>query len=362
VFVEANYWILPDKLKAIAGVRYSKVELDFTTLNHGQQNGRLPTTFGSQLSGKTSDKPVTPKLGLQYQFTDDKMAYATASKGFRAGGINPSISPNFCAAQLAELGLQSTDIPASFEPDTVWSYELGTKLRLTDTLQVNMAAFRIDWEDIQATTTLTCGQGFTTSGGKARSEGGELSVQFRPVTALNLYLNASYTDSYYVDPVTAPTGAGATVVPPPSFNSGDNFDIPPFAASAGAQVDFTLFDSLESYVRLDGSYQDDYVAGATFGSGGWGGNYFNRNNEARKQFNLRAGLSMDNGLDANLFVQNLTNEDALTAGQGDGRGACAGTSPTCDTFTTFTPFLNRTYQRPRLYGVQVNYKFGATRR
>jgi outer membrane receptor protein involved in Fe transport len=71
---------------------------------------------------------------------------------------------------------------------------------------------------------------------------------------------------------------------------------------------------------------------------------------------------MDNGLDANLFVQNLTNEDALTAGQGDGRGACMGTSPTCDTFTTFTPFVNRTYQRPRLYGVQVNYKFGATRR
>jgi outer membrane receptor protein involved in Fe transport len=362
VFVEANYWILPDKLKAIAGVRYSKVELDFATLNHGQQNGRLPSSFGSQLSGKTSDKPVTPKFGLQYQFTDDKMAYATASKGFRAGGINPSISPTFCAPQLAALGLQSTDIPAGFEPDTVWSYELGTKLRLTDTLQVNMAAFRIDWEDIQATTTLTCGQGFTTSGGKARSEGGELSVQFRPVSALNLYLNASYTDSYYVDPVVAPTGAGATSVPLPSFNAGDNFDIPPFAASAGAQVDFTLFDSLESYVRLDGSYQDDYTAGATFNSGGWGGNYFNRNNEARKQFNLRAGLSMDNGLDANLFVQNLTNEDALTAGQGDGRGVCANASPTCDTYSTFTPFQNRTYQRPRLYGVQVNYKFGATRR
>ena len=357
LFVEANYWILPDTLKAIAGLRYSKVELDFTTLNHGQLNGRLPTSFGSQVSGSSSDEPITPKVGLQYQFTDDKMIYVTAAKGFRAGGVNPAISPTFCSAALAQLNLQATDIPLGFDPDTVWSYELGSKLRLTDTLQVNMAAFRIDWDDIQATTTLSCGQGFTTSGGKARSEGGELSVQYRPVTALNLYLNASYTDSYYVDPV---VGANRTPGAAPAFNAGDHFDIPPFAASAGAQYDFLLVDQFESYVRLDASYQDDYIAGATFGATGFGTNFFNRYNEARRQLNLRAGFSMDNGLDANLFVQNLTNEDAVIAGSGDGRGTCNGASM-CNTFSSFNPFVNRTYQRPRMYGLQVNYKFGKSR-
>jgi iron complex outermembrane receptor protein len=359
VFAEGSFWILPDTLKAIAGVRYSKVELDYTSLNHGQLNGRLPTSFGSQVLGKTSDEPVTPKLGLQYQISDDKMIYTTAAKGFRAGGVNPSISPTFCAAALAQLGLASTDIPAGFDPDTVWSYELGTKLRVTDNLQVNMAAFRIDWEDIQATTTLSCGQGFTNSGGKARSEGGELSVQYRPVSALNLYLNASYTDSYYVDAV-----AGANPASP-SFNAGDHFDIPPFAASAGAQFDFLIADVFESYVRLDASYQDDYYAGATAGSSGFGTNFFARENEARKQFNLRAGFSMDNGLDANLFVQNLTNEDAFisstVAGPGsDGRGTCTG-ADYCNTFSTFNPFVSQAYQRPRIYGVQVNYKFGNDR-
>lgn len=358
LFVEANFWIIPDRLKAIGGVRYSKVELDFTSLNHGQLNGRLPTSFGSLVTGNTSDEPVTPKVGLQYQISNDKMIYTTAAKGFRAGGVNPSISPTFCAAALQQLGLSATDIPAGFDPDTVWSYELGTKLRVTDNLQLNMAAFRIDWEDIQATTTLSCGQGFTNSGGKARSEGGELSVQYRPVSALNLYLNASYTDSYYVDPV---AGANPAM---PSFNAGDKFDIPPFAASAGVQFEFMVAGAFQSYVRLDASYQDDYIAGATAGSSGFGTNFFTRENEARKQFNLRAGFTMDNGLDANLFVQNLTNEDALISGltgpDSDGRGTCTG-ADNCNTFSTFNPFVNQTYQRPRQYGVQVNYKFGGNR-
>lgn len=357
LFAEGSYWILPDKLKAIAGLRYSKVELDYLSLNHGQFNGRLPTSFGSLVQGKTTDEPITPKAGLQYQFTDDKMIYTTAAKGFRAGGVNPAISPTQCAAALTQLGLGATDIPAGFKPDTVWSYELGTKLRLTDNLQVNMAAFRIDWEDIQSTTTLSCGQGFTTSGGKARSEGGELAVQYRPLSALNLYLNASYTDSYYVDPV--PGANPAT----PAFNGGDHFDIPPFAASAGAQFDFLFMDAFESYVRLDASYQKDYIAGASFGSAGFGTNFFARENEARKQFNLRAGFTMDNGLDVNLFVQNLTNEDAFISStaagpHSDGRGTCTG-ADNCNTYSTFTPFVAQTFQRPRVYGVQANYKFGS---
>jgi iron complex outermembrane recepter protein len=357
VFAEVNFWIVPDKLKAIGGLRYSKVELDFWTLNHGQQNGRLPTSFGSLIEGASSDEPVTPKAGLQYQFTDDKMVYATAAKGFRAGGVNPAISPTFCAQALAALGLSATDIPTGFEPDTVWSYELGSKFRLFEVLQVNLAAFRIDWDEIQATTTLSCGQGFTKGGGKARSEGAELSVQYRPISALNLYLNASYTDAYYVDPVRAPTGAGATSVPAPSFNAGDKFDIPPFAMSAGAQFDFMIGDSFESYVRLDATYQDDYIAGATFGASGYGTNFFTRNNPARDQYNLRAGFKMENGLDMNVFIQNLTNEDDLIAGFGDGRGQCGSTVTDCSTYSSYSPFVTQTYQTPRLYGVQLNYRF-----
>jgi iron complex outermembrane receptor protein len=359
IFAEANLWIVPDKLKAIAGLRYSKVELDFWTLNHGQQNGRLPTSFGSLVEGKASEKPVTPKVGLQYNFADDKMVYATAAKGFRAGGVNPAISPTFCAQALDQLGLTATDIPLSFDADTVWSYELGSKFRLWEVMQVNVAAFRIDWEDIQATTTLSCGQGFTKGGGKARSEGAELSVQYRPNASWNMYLYASYTDAYYVDPVRAPTGANATTTPAPSFNAGDKFDIPPFSMSAGVTYDFNIAE-IPTYVRLDGTYQDDYIAGATFGASGFGSNYFNRYNVSRQQLNLRAGMRFGNGLDVNVFVNNLTNEDKLIAGRGDGRGQCSAASIDCATYSSYSPFVAQTYQTPRVFGLQANYRFGGT--
>lgn len=361
VFGEGNYWIVPDKLRATVGLRYSKVELDYNQLNYGQFNGRQPFSDGAVTKGISSDKPLTPKVGLQYNFADDRMIYATASKGFRAGGVNSEISQSTCQTALDQLGITAREIPRSYDPDTVWSYELGSKLRLFDTVQLNVAAYRIDWDSVQATTTLSCGQSFTANGGKARSEGGEVQLQFQPIAELGFYLNASYTDAYYIDAVTAPIGAAATAPPPPSFNRGDKFNVAPFQMSAGVQFNFTMGDSLSSFVRLDGTYAGDYNSGATVGSGGWGGNYFLYHKPERQQVNLRGGVLMDNGLGIDLFVQNVfNNEDQIvlgTTGFSDGRGTCDNASPDCSVYRSFNPFVLQAYQEPRKYGVQVNYKF-----
>jgi outer membrane receptor protein involved in Fe transport len=361
VFAEGNFWIVPDKLRVTAGLRYSKVDLDFNQLNYGQFSGRLATSDGSLTAGKSSDKPLTPKAGVQYQFTDDKMVYASASKGFRAGGVSSQVAQTICQTALDNLGITAADIPPAFGPDTVWSYELGGKFRLFSRLQLNLAAFRIDWKDVQVTTTLTCGQGFTANGGKARSEGGEMSLEYRPIDPLYLYMNASYVDAHYVDPVTGPVGKNALVQPVPSLNAGDKFNVPPFTASAGAQVNFTLPSDMRSYVRLDGTYQKAYTAGATFGSSGYAANFFVRNNPSRTLFNLRGGVIMQNGLDVSLFVQNLFNEDKLLQGFGDGRGCTppAGQAITanCSNYGSYSPFVEQTYEQPRRFGVQLNYKF-----
>jgi outer membrane receptor protein involved in Fe transport len=360
VFAEGNYWIVPEKLRMTAGVRYSKVDLEYDQLNFGQFSGRLATSNGALTVGDSSEKPFTPKLGLQFNFADNKFVYATAGKGFRAGGVSSQVSQTICQTALDNLGITAADIPPAFKADTVKSYELGGKFRLFDRLQVNLAAFRIDWEDVQVTTTLTCGQGFTSNGGKARSQGGELSMQFRPADLVQLYLNASYTDAHYVDPVTGPVGANATVAPVPSFNAGDKFDVPPFAAAAGVQFDFNLAD-LRNYVRLDGTYQSAYTAGATFGASGYPANFFLRHNPSRALLNLRAGTTFDNGLDVNLFVQNLLNEDKITTGFGDGRlctppGGQAQTAG-CTNYGNYNPFVEQTREIPRRYGVQMNYRF-----
>ena len=361
VFAEGNYWIVPDRLRATAGLRYSKVDLDFNQLNYGQFSGRIATSNGSLTSGKSSDKPITPKVGIQYQITDDKMIYASGSKGFRAGGVSSQISQTICQTALDNLGITAADIPPAFGPDTVWSYELGGKFRVGSRLQINLAAFRIDWKDVQVTTTLTCGQGFTANGGKARSEGGEMSIEYRPIDPLYMYMNASYIDAHYVDPVTGPVGKNAVVQPTPSLNAGDKFNVPPFSMTIGTQVNFPLPADMTSYVRLDGTYQKSYTAGATFGSSGYAANFFVRNNPSRTLLNLRGGVTMANGLDASVFIQNLLNKDKLLDGFGDGRGCTppAGQAATvgCTNYNSYSPFVSQTYEQPRRYGVQVNYKF-----
>ena len=355
-FAEANFWIIPDKLKAIAGLRYSKVDLDYYQTNYGQFSGRLPSSIGSITAGTSTDKPLTPKVGLQYQLNANNMAYATAGKGFRAGGVNAQISQTICESFLTPLGLTASDIPPAFGPDSVWSYELGGKFRITDSLQVNLAVFRIDWKDIQATTTLGCGQGFTSNGGKARSEGAELQVQYRPLRDLSLYLNAGYTDAHYVDPVVGISGPGATSVPAPSLNAGDKFGIPPLQASFGAQYDFTLRNR-NAYVRLDGSYKNAYNAGATFGTSGYGANYFTHYNPSEFLLNLRTGMKWDNGLDVNVYVSNLLGDEKQNGGFSDGRGACSAASVDCSTYTSYSPFVAQTFMQPRRFGLQMNYKF-----
>ena len=176
---------LPDRLRVTAGVRYSKVDLDYNQLNYRPVHGRtrhVQRHAHDRL--RAPEKPLTPKLGLQYQFTDDKFVYASASKGFRAGGVSSQVSQTICQIALDNLGITAADIPPAFEPDTVKSYELGGKFRLFNRLQVNVAAFRIDWDDVQVTTTLTCGQSFTPTAARRAARAVSSQLNFVPLEPL----------------------------------------------------------------------------------------------------------------------------------------------------------------------------------
>ena len=304
-YTEWNVWLIPNRLKAILGGRYSGVELNYYQVNFGQFSGRLPTSIGAVTQGHSTDSPFTPKYGLQYQINDQSLVYATASRGFRAGGVNAQISQTICQTALSQIGITASDVPPAYGPDTVWSYELGGKFRMFDKLQLNLSAYRINWNNIQATTTLSCGQGFTSNGRRAESKGGEAQLVYQPVRPLSFYLNAGYTDAFYVDPVTGPTPTLPGVTLTPSFNAGDKFNIPPIQASTGGELDLPFGSRFNSYLRIDYTYQNAYSSGATFGSSGYGGNYFTAHSPSQDQVNMRAGVRIENGLEVNLFVFNL---------------------------------------------------------
>jgi iron complex outermembrane recepter protein len=96
-----------DSFELDVGVRYSEDEQTYTRflIPGPPPPGCFPCT-----SEVKSDE-VTGRLGLKYFATDDIMVYTTASKGYKAGGINldprlPNYKPE--TNEMAELGIKST--------------------------------------------------------------------------------------------------------------------------------------------------------------------------------------------------------------------------------------------------------------
>jgi outer membrane receptor protein involved in Fe transport len=105
-------------------------------------------TPGAQLYEETRRKydKLTGRAVVSYtpalDFTDQTLIYASYSKGYKAGGSNPGI-------QTGNL----MGIPASYRPESVDAWELGTKNRLLDgTLEANLTAWYYDYRNYQIST------------------------------------------------------------------------------------------------------------------------------------------------------------------------------------------------------------------
>ena len=237
-FGEANFFLTP-QLKLTAGLRKSQEDLNFTQSLFGIVPNNLPVA-----SGKNSSSPITPKFGVEYQFSNNNFVYANATQGFRPGGVNTQLNPALCTTGLALLGMTIADVPQTYAQDSVWSYEVGSKTRLLDNrLQLNVAAYRIDWSNVQtAIAAQGCGQNWTVNGGTARSQGAELQAQFRPFAPLTLSLDVGYDDARYTAPVVGPkpiSGAAASIF----FNKGDTLGVPAWQISTAAQYNFEVFNA-----------------------------------------------------------------------------------------------------------------------
>jgi outer membrane receptor protein involved in Fe transport len=152
---------------------------------------------------RESESGLVPKAVLSYKVGDEGNIYASASQGFRPGGSNTVLPPVICDGDLANLGLTKDDT-LRYKSDTLWSYEVGAKSRLSDgRVNASAAAFQIDWSHIQQTALLpTCTLSLIANAGKARLRGGELELAGRPFaeTPLSLQLGLGYTDGVLRDP------------------------------------------------------------------------------------------------------------------------------------------------------------------
>ncbi|AGH50981.1 TonB-dependent receptor-like protein [Sphingomonas sp. MM-1] len=144
---------------------------------------------GTDFDGSRKFNKFTPRVSVSYQPSRDHNIYASYSQGFKGGGFDPrGVGVN--APDLNRDGvLEDSEIAAylSFRPETVDSYEVGYKGNLLDgALYVALAAFRMDYKDVQIPGSSGCVVngvptfcGVITNAGKARFQGLELETTAR---------------------------------------------------------------------------------------------------------------------------------------------------------------------------------------
>ena len=80
---------------------------------------------------------LTGRAVIDWQVTPDSMIYASYSRGYKSGGINPPVQPGF-------------DVPENFSPEYVNAFEIGTKnLFANGVLQLNASAFYYQYKGLQ---------------------------------------------------------------------------------------------------------------------------------------------------------------------------------------------------------------------
>jgi outer membrane receptor protein involved in Fe transport len=304
VFGEVTYEIAKG-LKIFAGVRIERSSVGDSEFYSGPLVGNVNAVIPEH-----SETPVTPRLGVNYQVNDGSMVYMTAAKGYRAGGVNsPVDNIPFCAAGLAELGLKVA--PPTYDSDSVWSYEVGTKNVLLDRrLRVDASVYYINWTKIQQVVLEPiCSEPFVTNEGKAVSKGFDLQFAAQLTDRLKVGAVVGYTDAFFPNTVRAGNGNGVGNLE----NAGDPVQgvLPwTYAVNVEYRSELPGWSGSHGYARADFRWLDGQPAGdpklATFVS---------LNNLHRDPsyhvLNLRAGVTR-NGWDVSLFVNNATNSNPLT--------------------------------------------------
>jgi outer membrane receptor protein involved in Fe transport len=199
---------------------------------------------------------------------------------------------------VTELGYDQS--PTTYDSDSVWSYELGTKNSFAGgRVTIDASAFYIKWSDIQTSLYLpTCGSSFIANTGKATSKGFDLALQARPTDAVTLGAVFGYTHATYDEDVLG--GNGLLL-----FGAGDFvYQGPEISFTLSGQYDFALMDNDRGgFVRFDYSYGSP---GPDNNPDAFGYDPINTNGEETHVVNARAGLRKG-ALEVSLFLDNLTN-------------------------------------------------------
>jgi len=238
VFGEAGRH-LTDTLMFTAGLRYSQYSSHTVDRESGDLVGGIIATDSG-----AADHFLDQRYTLSYEPSENQLLYVQAASGSRQGGPTgvPGL-PTACSGDLQDLGFKTP--PVQTRPDSLWTYEIGSKSTFeSERIALNAAVYYTQWRDIQSTLYLQCGSTISSNAGAADIRGVELELNARPDAAWLLSVAAAFTDTF----ITQPNASAGTA-------TGDPLPlVPKFNGSVSAQYSFPLSRGATGYLRTDVRY------------------------------------------------------------------------------------------------------------
>jgi iron complex outermembrane receptor protein len=316
LFGEATYSV-NDQLSVTGGLRFYDFKEERTQVFDG--------IFADPASkpGTIDANGIAPRLILTYKVNDNTNVNVQASKGFRLGGINDQLNVPLCTPEdLVTFGGRDT-----WEDETAWNYEIGSKSRIMDGRgSFNASAFYVDIKNLQATLTAgTCSSRVIFNVPKARSLGAEVEFSAAPNEHFDFSISAGVNSSQLKSTLTS----GGSVLA--GIREGNRLpSVPEFQMAAAATYQREVMGDARGY--LTGIYQHvgsrftqvgDEEAGfgtvnlltfpGTIGGPLTQGTFtFNPELPSYDILNVRVGV-VKGRWDVALYVNNLTDERAFLA-------------------------------------------------
>nr|WP_237392431.1 TonB-dependent receptor [Aurantiacibacter rhizosphaerae] len=298
---QVDYEVI-DRLTLTAGLRYTIAKYDFV----GFGAGPVYASDGQTDIADTTSKTLTPKFGIAFQADPDNLFYANASKGVRGPGVASPVGAN-CIEDAAAIGFDPF-ATLDVEPDSIWSYEIGSKNRLFDgKVAIDASAYRINWDDVQTLFALPqCTIQTSLNLGSAKIDGVDFALSVKPVNGLTLGGSVSYIDARYTTAIPGPNntiirkaGEPFPLVAPWTVQLNGEYVALVGDGEIYSRADFTYASSIDEPVDFDSPLVDPTLPRPP----------------STSQLDLRIGgrfsLTDDAEADVSVFVNNVTNSQPL---------------------------------------------------
>jgi iron complex outermembrane receptor protein len=243
-------WNVSDRFRLIGGLRWTQDDLSYfhagrrTTLPPGVTSPPGINTAFVPLAGDDKSSEVSGRAGLQFDWSDTFMTYATYARGYKGPAYNVFFNMTVNNAPVIEA-------------ETADSYEVGFKSTLGGgSTIVNGAVFKADYSNFQTNNFYFIGTTLVTSltnAGDVSTQGAELEFVTKPNDVVTLSGGIAYTDAQ-IEKFNTPPGQAPTAV------KGDPLPFAPkWKGNLSAEWRLAL-GSIDVIPSVTGSYQSDQYA------------------------------------------------------------------------------------------------------